>query len=109
MTPLKWTARIVGGGLFFVAVLWASAPARATEVNDLALCSVYGELIGVSKDTIHYYDEALATATGYNEFDIGKAIGYAKGYLRAVTHVRQTTEKVEAAKAYAKRCKVGTL
>ena len=109
MTPLKWTTRILGGGLIFVAALWATAPAQAAtqdDLNSIALCGVYGMLAKAPMNVVELYVDQLIQAAGDDELMTGIAIGYAKGYLRAVSYMTGETEEVLATEIYNVRCTI---
>ncbi len=106
MKAHRWAARILGGGLIFVAALWASAPASATtqsDLNDLALCGVYGMLAKAPMNVVELYVDQLIQASD-DELKTGIAIGYAKGYLKAVSHMTGEKKEVLATEIYNVRC-----
>ncbi len=111
MSHKYWGIKIFLSILVFVGAMFMSERvlANESERNNLALCAVYGEVSGVSKASVDYYAAALVAAAKDDEFNTGMAIGYAKGYLKAIAHVRQEPLADIAKSVYAKRCKIGVL
>lgn len=112
MTAFKWTARILGGGLFFVAVLWASAPARADHLDAAKMtaagCVRYGEVLQVDPKVQAAHRQLLADLTASEEEAIFY-LGFAEGYVTAASQMSRVPAIELAAKEYNYSCMLEVL